>query len=413
MDASNVVGARPDGWWRDRARALHRLLDEIARWRAEVGEPVLVVADGHPSAWVLEGTLDGVHVRYAHSTDRDAADDEIVRVVAGHDRPDTLVVATSDRRLVERVRRLGASTEGAARFRERIEDIDPRHRDRAILATFGIDERALLGRGGEARVFAVDDAKVVRIPHPGADEDALHHRRRLLDSLATDAPFRLPAIVEMPTIEGRTVAVERRLPGRNALEVLNEPRTDRTTLIHSHLDATRTIAALHCPTEMFGELWGTGALTSDSFADWATRRLEASLRVAGDRYAHLDPGALTADLVAGLHVDPSGPPVLVHLDAYLGNMLAIGDRISAVIDFGPMTIGGPIGLDPAVAVAYLASEITPTASDRDRGVARRWAHDIGLGDAIAPAERWIAAYWTAAQDDQRLQAWCRRVLLEP
>lgn len=31
VDASNVVGSRPDGWWRDRPGALMRLLDEITR----------------------------------------------------------------------------------------------------------------------------------------------------------------------------------------------------------------------------------------------------------------------------------------------------------------------------------------------------------------------------------------------
>lgn len=83
---------------------------------------MLVVADGHPTTSLPEGTRDGVHVRYAHSSARDAADDEIVRIVGGHAEPDTLVVATSDRALADRVRELGASVEGAKRFRRRIEN---------------------------------------------------------------------------------------------------------------------------------------------------------------------------------------------------------------------------------------------------------------------------------------------------
>ena len=92
-------------------------------------------------------------------------------------------------------------------------------------------------------------------------------------------------------------------------------------------------------------------------------------------------------------------------------MLAVGDQISAVIDFGPTTIGGIAGLDPAAAVAYLAPEITPTAIEADRDAASEWADERGLTDLVPAAERWAAAYWTGAPDDERLQSWCRRILL--
>lgn len=75
-----------------------------------------------------------------------------------------------------------------------------------------------------------------------------------------------------------------------------------------------------------------------------------------------------------------------------------------------MTIGGPTGLDPLTAIAYLAPEITPTATAADRAEARRWAVQRGLEGALGPAERWIAAYWTGAPDDQTLARWCRRIL---
>lgn len=122
VDASNVMGARPDGWWRDRPAALRRLLDELAQWRAANGEPVLMVCDGYPSDLLPEGTHRQVHVRYAHSSGRDAADHTIAGVVEQHDEPSSLVVVTSDRELSERVRSAGASTEGAGRFLQRISE---------------------------------------------------------------------------------------------------------------------------------------------------------------------------------------------------------------------------------------------------------------------------------------------------
>jgi uncharacterized protein YaiI (UPF0178 family) len=51
---------------------------------------------------------------------RDAADDEIARLVAADDDPGSLRVVTSDAALAARVRGLGASVEGAGAFRRRL-----------------------------------------------------------------------------------------------------------------------------------------------------------------------------------------------------------------------------------------------------------------------------------------------------
>jgi uncharacterized protein YaiI (UPF0178 family) len=118
VDASNVIGARPDGWWRDRAGATRRLHDALARFAEERGEDVTMVLDG-PAPDLDEG-LPGVAVVAAPRPRRDAADDEVVRLVAGSPAPARLRVVTSDAALAERVRTLGATVEGAASFRRRL-----------------------------------------------------------------------------------------------------------------------------------------------------------------------------------------------------------------------------------------------------------------------------------------------------
>jgi predicted RNA-binding protein with PIN domain/aminoglycoside phosphotransferase len=412
VDARNVVGTRPDGWWRDLPAAVARLLDEIVRWHDEAGEEVLVVVDGHPTARVPEGRSYGVDVRYAHSRARDAADDEIVRIVAARPAPGDTTVVTSDRALRDRVTGLGAGTEGAGRFLDRIAAVEGRRRDRAVLGHFGIDESALLGRGGEARVFALDADRVLRLPHPGVGADALDERRRLLAAIAAPGwRVALPEVLEHREVEGRLVVIERRLPGRDALAALGERGRDREALVRDHLDVARAVAELPCPADRFGELTGPHRIEAASVREWAEARLVASLATGGGAFAGLDPAAVTRDLLAALPQPEPAGPVLVHLDAFLGNMLAVGDRVSALLDFGPMTIGGPPDLDAVVAVAYLAPEITPTAGEDDRRVARDWAAEAGLAGALEPAERWIASYWTRAPDDERLRRWCARILL--
>jgi aminoglycoside phosphotransferase (APT) family kinase protein len=282
--------------------------------------------------------------------------------------------------------------------------------EQPVLDHFGIGTGALLGEGGDARVFALDAERVLRIPHARTPTDALGARRELLDAVAGRGVVALPEVLEHRTVADRLVVVERRLPGRDAIHVLGEAGTERTALVRHHLDVAASIASLPCPTDRFGELGGTTSIRRDTFVEWAVARLETALRTAGRAFPHVDAATLTAELTAALRTPEPATPMLVHLDAYLGNMLADDDRITALLDFGAMAIGGPPDLDPLAAIAYLAPEITPTATAADRDAAHTWASERGLHAAIRPAERWLAAYWSFAADDVALQRWCDRIL---
>jgi predicted RNA-binding protein with PIN domain len=117
VDASNVIGSRPDGWWRDREGATRRLIAALEAFAADSGDPVTVVLDapadlGDPA----------VDVVVARRRGRNAADDEIVRKIEAVGDASELRVVTSDRDLADRVRALGANVEGAGRFRDRLGD---------------------------------------------------------------------------------------------------------------------------------------------------------------------------------------------------------------------------------------------------------------------------------------------------
>ena len=105
VDGNNVMGSRPDGWWKDRAGAARRLVDQIGDWATE---DVLVYFDGAPPPDMP--SPDHVEVRYATRRGRNAADDDIAAYAAAH--PDVRVV-TSDADLARRVREAGAEVVGA------------------------------------------------------------------------------------------------------------------------------------------------------------------------------------------------------------------------------------------------------------------------------------------------------------
>jgi predicted RNA-binding protein with PIN domain len=114
VDGMNVIGSRPNGWWADRPGAMEQLAQELSAYASSTGEGVTVVFDGEPFDLPAQ-----VEVVFAPGG-RDAADDEIVRIVASLARPESVTVVSSDRRLAQRIKALGAEVLGARAFRDRL-----------------------------------------------------------------------------------------------------------------------------------------------------------------------------------------------------------------------------------------------------------------------------------------------------
>ena len=279
--------------------------------------------------------------------------------------------------------------------------------DDAVAASFGVTRAQYLGHGGEAVVFALDDARVLRVLHGGGLVDDLRRRQDLIDELARSRPpFELPETLEIGERAGRSYAIERRLAGRSLLEELG--RADgaaRDRLVEAHLDAAAALGDL-LRRDTFGDLLVGDAVVTLSWREYLERRAAANLARSLPDFGGVDPRALADAL-------PDAPaPAFVHLDAFTGNMLTDGRRITAVLDFGPTSITGDCRFNPLGAAVYLASpEITPVATVRDHDVATSWLRNAGLHDSFEPARRWLAAYWTFAFDDPNVLRWCRSVLL--
>ena len=116
----NVIGSRPDGWWRDRNRAMTRLVERLEQWAAAEGEDITVVFERPPSPPIESSVITVAHAPEAAAN---SADDEIVQLVSADADPAEIRVATSDRTLSERVLAAGASVYPAERLRNLI---DPR-----------------------------------------------------------------------------------------------------------------------------------------------------------------------------------------------------------------------------------------------------------------------------------------------
>ena len=217
VDAANVIGSRPTGWWRDRLGAAGRFTERV---RASVSagrldSPVTIVLEGRFREGAPEGLVDGVAVVHASGE----GDDTIV-VLAG-------VVDRDHVRVVERG--------GEARLPQEA-PAEPR-----ILRHLRRDE--LQGdRSSQRRVErAVDDA------HPAAPEDRLdaqaterrarEQRRAHPLRPVSDQPKRVLGSVGAYRLEGPSVHLFEKIEG-DYFSILGLPLLPLTAALRAHAPQT-------------------------------------------------------------------------------------------------------------------------------------------------------------------------------
>ena len=117
VDAANVMGSRPDGWWRDRAGAAVRLDEDLARLAGQVvAVPGLSGEAEVGFLLVLEGAARAAQDRLPKTGNVEviaasgSGDDAIVSAV--RELTGRCVVVTADRELRRRCEALGAAIVG-------------------------------------------------------------------------------------------------------------------------------------------------------------------------------------------------------------------------------------------------------------------------------------------------------------
>lgn len=119
VDGANVVGSRPDGWWRDRPGAAARLHSRLVA--AESEGRVVLVLEGRARQGVREGH--GARVGVVHAAG--SGDDTIVEVAAAAASAGAATtVTTADRQLGDRIRAVGADTERPGRLLARLDAVE-------------------------------------------------------------------------------------------------------------------------------------------------------------------------------------------------------------------------------------------------------------------------------------------------
>jgi hypothetical protein len=108
VDAANVIGSRPTGWWRDRAGAARLFVEQVraAVVSGQVAAPAVIVLEGKAREGVPVGSAEGVSILHAAGS----GDDALVNTISNT--TDEVILVTADRELRRRAEELGATVVG-------------------------------------------------------------------------------------------------------------------------------------------------------------------------------------------------------------------------------------------------------------------------------------------------------------
>lgn len=258
-------------------------------------------------------------------------------------------------------------------------DIDTALVERLVAAQFprwaGLPVTRVDSAGTDNAMYRLGDDMVVRLPRRPGGGDQVVKDQRWLPRLAPHLPLDVPVPLGMGAPGegyGLPWGVYRWLDGAN---IYDEPLTD---LAGAAVTLGRFVAALRRIDATGGprSFRGGPATVHDDYVRMAIRELGADGTV--------DAAEATEawDEAAGLP-QWDGAPAWVHADLLPGNLLAVGGRLTAVIDFGGLGTGDPAcDLMPAWTLLTPATrpqfrdEAAPDEAAWARG--RAWALCFGL-----------------------------------
>ena len=209
--------------------------------------------------------------------------------------------------------------------------------------------RPVARSGWDNRSFRLGEDLIVRLPSAQCYEALVHREQRWLAYLRPHLPLAIPEPVALgQSGQGFPWAwsVYKWIPGASAAD---QAPTDMRQFVEQLSDF---LTALHVAPADAGPVPGAhNFYRGDSLRVYDKQCREAIAVLGGQ----IDTGAALQVWESATASDGTQPPVWVHGDIALGNLILCEGRLAAVIDFGQVCVGDP-SCDLSIAWTYLRGQ---------------------------------------------------------
>jgi len=228
-----------------------------------------------------------------------------------------------------------------------------------ILKHINAEDAPFLGEGIETWVYQLPNEQVVRIYKNKAALEQLEKLKKFYDSLSTSSvSFAVPHIVSLDVYNGIIYTIDQQLEGEPLRKQLTSGSVEPLLKAYIHI-AEESIASLHAAYDYFGEILASQPLRCSSWPDFLQTKTQRAYESAK---ALLDTDAPEIEQILAFIVTESslvqdvGQGYLVHGDFNASNVLSKNGAITALADFGDLTIAGDPRMDIASGIIGFMEE---------------------------------------------------------
>lgn len=217
-----------------------------------------------------------------------------------------------------------------------------------ILKHINAEQAPLLGEGIEAWVYQLPNNKTVRIYKSDTAFEQVKKLKDFYDSLDTSAAtFTVPYSMSVNTYKGVVYTIDRQLQGAPLRTMLTADNRQSLLEAYIHL-AESGIASLHAPYNYFGDILASNPLRCLSWPEFLRAKIQVAYKTATELFKADVPNIekiLDFINTESSFVSNITTAKLVHGDFNASNVLATANGITALTDFGDLTLAGDPRMD--------------------------------------------------------------------
>lgn len=227
-----------------------------------------------------------------------------------------------------------------------------------ILKKLNITQPVLLGEGGEGTVFTFSNDKVVKI-YKDVKADYLLGITDFQNFMSQfNLPFDLPLTYKIGSVDNTYYTIEKRLTGTTLDKVFGPlNRDDKYLILKRYFDGLKSLHSIRLPQLPYGQiLKPADEVKSDNWQKFLLAKMEDKIDYSKEWLAkdvtNFEQKVRKFNEIIKTEL-ACEDKTFVHGDYFYGNVLVEDLKLTAVIDFSPLSVIGDYRMDVSGAIIFL------------------------------------------------------------